>query len=133
MPELPDHVEVVQVDGDPEEALYNKERNSLLHDVLDQLTPRQAKVLRFRCGIGVNSEYTLEEIGNILGVTRERVRQIEAKAMRRIKSPSFSFDLFRGIFYNEPWLWSEAKQKHDKEMAEAAKKRDLKKLRLSRN
>ncbi len=56
--------------------------------VLESLTPREEKVLRMRFGIGERQDYTLEEVGRVLGVTRERVRQIEAKAIRRLRHPT---------------------------------------------
>ncbi len=58
--------------------------------VLASLTPREERVLRMRFGIGVNSEHTLEEVGQQFNVTRERIRQIEAKALRKLKHPSRS-------------------------------------------
>ncbi len=59
-------------------------------ELLEGLTRRESCILRMRFGIGLASEYTLEEIGQIFGVTRERVRQVEAKAMRKLKHPSRS-------------------------------------------
>ena len=59
-------------------------------DVLDTLTPREAKVLRMRFGIEMNTDHTLEEVGKQFDVTRERIRQIEAKALRKLKHPSRS-------------------------------------------
>ena len=56
--------------------------------VLDSLTPREEKVLRMRFGIGMNTDHTLEEVGKQFGVTRERIRQIEAKALRKLRHPS---------------------------------------------
>ena len=56
--------------------------------VLSQLTPREERVLRMRFGIGMNSDHTLEEVGKQFHVTRERIRQIEAKALRKLKHPS---------------------------------------------
>ena len=53
-------------------------------DILDSLTPREAKVLRMRFGIEMNTDHTLEEVGKQFDVTRERIRQIEAKAIRKI-------------------------------------------------
>jgi RNA polymerase primary sigma factor len=57
---------------------------------LDGLTPREAKVLRMRFGIEMTSDHTLEEVGKQFDVTRERIRQIEAKALRKLKHPSRS-------------------------------------------
>ena len=65
-----------------------------LHDatdgVLSSLTAREAKVLRMRFGIGMNTDHTLEEVGKQFDVTRERIRQIEAKALRKLRHPSRS-------------------------------------------
>ena len=58
--------------------------------VLASLTAREERVLRMRFGIGVNAEHTLEEVGQQFSVTRERIRQIEAKALRKLKHPSRS-------------------------------------------
>ncbi|MCL2657984.1 MAG: RNA polymerase sigma factor RpoD [Betaproteobacteria bacterium] len=59
-------------------------------EVLDSLTPREAKVLRMRFGIEMNTDHTLEEVGKQFDVTRERIRQIEAKALRKLRHPSRS-------------------------------------------
>jgi len=56
--------------------------------VLDTLTPREAKVLRMRFGIEMSTDHTLEEVGKQFDVTRERIRQIEAKALRKLRHPS---------------------------------------------
>jgi len=58
--------------------------------VLASLTPREERVLRMRFGIGMNTDHTLEEVGQQFSVTRERIRQIEAKALRKLKHPSRS-------------------------------------------
>ena len=64
---------------------------SALHAwVLASLTPREERVLRMRFGIGMNTDHTLEEVGQQFSVTRERIRQIEAKALRKLKHPSRS-------------------------------------------
>ena len=62
-------------------------------DVLDSLTPREAKVLRMRFGIDMSTDHTLEEVGKQFDVTRERIRQIEAKALRKLRHPSRSEQL----------------------------------------
>jgi RNA polymerase primary sigma factor len=59
-------------------------------DVLSGLTAREAKVLRMRFGIDMNTDHTLEEVGKQFAVTRERIRQIEAKALRKLRHPSRS-------------------------------------------
>jgi RNA polymerase primary sigma factor len=61
--------------------------------VLASLTPREERVLRIRFGIGMNTDHTLEEVGQQFSVTRERIRQIEAKAIRKLKHPSRSRQL----------------------------------------
>ncbi len=60
------------------------------NEVLAGLTPREAKVLRMRFGIDMNTDHTLEEVGKQFDVTRERIRQIEAKALRKLRHPSRS-------------------------------------------
>jgi RNA polymerase primary sigma factor len=59
----------------------------VVKDILDSLTPRQAKVMRMRFGIEMSTDYTLEEVGKQFDVTWERIRQIEAKALRKLKHP----------------------------------------------
>ncbi|MGZ5581825.1 MAG: RNA polymerase sigma factor RpoD [Usitatibacter sp.] len=73
-------------------ALYASLREAT-KDVLDSLTPREAKVLRMRFGIEMNTDHTLEEVGKQFDVTRERIRQIEAKALRKLRHPSRSEQL----------------------------------------
>jgi RNA polymerase primary sigma factor len=70
-------------------ALYAGLRDAT-RSVLDALTPREAKVLRMRFGIEMNTDHTLEEVGKQFDVTRERIRQIEAKALRKLRHPSHS-------------------------------------------
>ena len=62
-------------------------------DILGSLTAREAKVLRMRFGIGMNTDHTLEEVGKQFDVTRERIRQIEAKALRKLRHPTRSSHL----------------------------------------
>ncbi len=66
----------------------NKEISGYIKKVLGTLTPKEEKVIRMRFGIGVDRDHTLEEVGRHLTITRERVRQIEAKALRKLKHPS---------------------------------------------
>jgi len=72
-----------------------KELSNLVNDVLDSLTPKEAKVLRMRFGIRMSTDYTLEEIGKQFDLTRERIRQIEEKALRKLRHPSRSDMLIR--------------------------------------
>jgi RNA polymerase primary sigma factor len=79
----------------PIDAAINTSLRDLCREVLDDtLTPREAKVLRMRFGIEMNTDNTLEEVGKQFGVTRERVRQIEAKALRKLRHPSRSDKLW---------------------------------------
>lgn len=72
----------------PYDGAEKREVSEQLLDILQTLTPREEKVIRMRFGIGVDRDHTLEEVGRHLSVTRERVRQIEAKALRKLKHPS---------------------------------------------
>ena len=81
-------------------AMYSGLRDAT-GEVLDSLTPREAKVLRMRFGIEMNTDHTLEEVGKQFDVTRERIRQIEAKALRKLRHPSRSEKL-RSFLDSEP-------------------------------
>ena len=74
----------------PIEAAMQAGLRDVVKDILDSLTPREAKVLRMRFGIEMCTDHTLEEVGKQFDVTRERIRQIEAKAIRKLKHPSRS-------------------------------------------
>jgi len=75
---------------DPQEAAIQTNLESQTLDLLASLPPREAQVLKMRFGIGERSKHTLEEVGNDFDVTRERIRQIEAKALRKLRHPSRS-------------------------------------------
>ena len=77
----------------PAEAVINMNLSEQTRKVLKTLTPREEKVLRMRFGIGEKSDHTLEEVGQDFEVTRERIRQIEAKALRKLRHPSRSKQL----------------------------------------
>ena len=83
----------------PIEAAMQAGLRDVVKDILDGLTPREAKVLRMRFGIEMTSDHTLEEVGKQFDVTRERIRQIEAKALRKLKHPSRS-DKLRSFIDN---------------------------------
>jgi RNA polymerase primary sigma factor len=74
----------------PTDAAQYSSLSDVTKDVLDSLTPREAKVLRMRFGIEMSTDHTLEEVGKQFDVTRERIRQIEAKALRKLRHPSRS-------------------------------------------
>jgi len=75
---------------DPRETVINKNLTEQTRKVLATLTPREERVLRMRFGIGKNHDHTLEQVGQDFEVTRERIRQIEAKALRKLRHPSRS-------------------------------------------
>lgn len=87
-------------------AVYTNLRE-ITREILDTLTPREAKVLRMRFGIEMNTDHTLEEVGKQFDVTRERIRQIEAKALRKLRHPSRSEKL-RSFLENSPEAAAEA-------------------------
>jgi RNA polymerase primary sigma factor len=74
----------------PADAAVYASLRGVTKDILDSLTPREAKVLRMRFGIEMNTDHTLEEVGKQFDVTRERIRQIEAKALRKLRHPARS-------------------------------------------
>ncbi len=78
---------------DPQEASMTESLKRCLCKVMESLTPREAKVLRMRYGIEVGCDHTLEEVGQCFSVTRERIRQIEAQAIKKLRHPSRSRDL----------------------------------------
>ncbi len=89
---LGDFIEDTSVASPIDQATSESLRETT-HSVLAQLTPREAKVLRMRFGIDMNTDHTLEEVGKQFDVTRERIRQIEAKALRKLRHPSRSEQL----------------------------------------
>ena len=82
------------IEDDAQSALINAVFQNNIHetirDILDSLTPNEARILRMRFGIGLSADHTLEEIGQVFNVTRERIRQIESKALQKLKHPSRS-------------------------------------------
>ena len=89
---LGDFIEDTNVESPIEQATVTG-LSETVRDVLAGLTPREAKVLRMRFGIDMNTDHTLEEVGKQFDVTRERIRQIEAKALRKLRHPSRSEQL----------------------------------------
>lgn len=74
----------------PIDSATSQSLQEATREVLNGLTPREAKVLRMRFGIDMNTDHTLEEVGKQFDVTRERIRQIEAKALRKLRHPTRS-------------------------------------------
>jgi len=97
---LGDFIEDTTTVAPADSALYASLRDAT-KDVLDSLTQREAKVLRMRFGIEMNTDHTLEEVGKQFDVTRERIRQIEAKALRKLRHPSRSERLRSFVDNNE--------------------------------
>src|SRR5579872_6396044 len=89
---LGDFIEDVNLES-PIEAATSGGLSEATQKILNTLTPREAKVLRMRFGINMNTDHTLEEVGKQFDVTRERIRQIEAKALRKLRHPSRSEQL----------------------------------------
>ncbi len=89
---LGDFIEDTSVES-PIDSATTESLRETTHSVLAGLTPREAKVLRMRFGIDMNTDHTLEEVGKQFDVTRERIRQIEAKALRKLRHPSRSEQL----------------------------------------
>jgi RNA polymerase primary sigma factor len=89
---LGDFIEDTNIES-PIEAATGSGLSEATQKILNTLTPREAKVLRMRFGINMNTDHTLEEVGKQFDVTRERIRQIEAKALRKLRHPSRSEQL----------------------------------------
>jgi len=89
---LGDFIEDTNIES-PIEAATSGGLSEATQKILNTLTPREAKVLRMRFGINMNTDHTLEEVGKQFDVTRERIRQIEAKALRKLRHPSRSEQL----------------------------------------
>ncbi|KFI06474.1 RNA polymerase sigma factor RpoD [Massilia sp. BSC265] len=84
----------------PLDAALHASMRNVIKEVLDSLTPREAKVLRMRYGVEMSNDHTLEEVGKQFDVTRERIRQIEAKAMSKLRQPSRS-DKLKTFLHNQ--------------------------------
>jgi RNA polymerase primary sigma factor len=74
----------------PIDAAIQSSLRDTISEVLASLTPREERIVRMRFGLGMTTDHTLEEVGQTFSVTRERIRQIEAKALRKLKHPSRS-------------------------------------------
>lgn len=89
---LGDFIEDTSIES-PDSSATNKNLADATEGILESLTARESKVLRMRFGIGMNTDHTLEEVGKQFDVTRERIRQIEAKALRKLRHPTRSSHL----------------------------------------
>ena len=86
-------LQIISPAKNQEIKVIEQEVKSKLSEILSTLTPREEKILRLRFGIGMNTDHTLEEVGRKFFVTRDRIRQIEARALRKLKHPSRSKQL----------------------------------------
>ena len=86
-------LQIINPAENQEIKVIEQEVKSKLSEILSTLTPREEKILRMRFGIGMNTDHTLEEVGRKFFVTRDRIRQIEARALRKLKHPSRSKQL----------------------------------------
>jgi len=77
----------------PEQSAYQHLLRDKVEEVLNTLTPREARILRLRFGLQDGRSYTLEEVGRKFGLTRERIRQLERRALRRLRHPRCSRQL----------------------------------------
>lgn len=74
--------------SDPIDNIYNQERQKIIYDILDTLTPREKDVLKLRFGIDISQPLTLEQVGKHFNLTKERIRQIEEKALKKLRNPA---------------------------------------------
>ena len=91
---------------DLDEDIYRKQMKIKLVVALSKLTTREERVLRMRFGLGLTSDHTLEEVGQQFSVTRDRIRQIEAKALRKLKSlelTKYLFDNLGMVAWKKSW------------------------------
>ena len=97
---------------DPDEELCKAQLAEHVKELLDTLTPRESKVLRMRFRIELDADHTLEEVGKALYVTKERIRQIEAKALRKMKRPERS-EILRQIWMPEDYYQTTEDKKRE--------------------
>ena len=82
------NIKNLESDLNLDEVVAKNQLKEKITSILSTLTPREERVIRMRFGIGLNTDYTLEEVGQQFSVTRHRIRQIEAKALRKLRHPS---------------------------------------------
>jgi RNA polymerase sigma factor (sigma-70 family) len=96
----PEEIEELTEYFGPEEIFEENQLKNTMKYLLDSLTPRESKILQFRFGINTITEFSLEQVASMFSVTRERIRQLEAKALRKMRHPSRSSLLyeFLGVY-----------------------------------
>ena len=102
-------VQELLLERSSEDLYIEKQTNEAVHDLMDSLTPRENKILSLRYGVKTAADHTLEEVGGVFGVSPERVRQLEAKALRKMRHPSRS-DRLRNT-----WLEIDFPEKKEKD------------------
>ena len=110
LPELPCPPMEVEECIDPIEEVAKRQMVDVVQEVLEGLTPRETKILYVRFGIGLTQDYTLEEVGLMFDVTKERIRQIEVKALRKVKHPQRSEKLREVIGWYQTTAQKEAER-----------------------
>ena len=110
LPELPCPPVEEEEYIDPIEEVSKRQMTAVVQEVLEGLTPRETKILYVRFGIGLTQDYTLDEVGLMFDVTRERIRQIEAKALRKLSHPYRSEALREFIGYYQTTAQKEAER-----------------------
>ena len=95
---------------DPIEEVAKRQMVDVVQEVLEGLTPRETKILYVRFGIGLTQDYTLDEVGSMFDVSKERIRQIEAKALRKVKHPQRSEKLREVIGWYQTTAEKEAER-----------------------
>ena len=110
LPDLPCPPMEVEECIDPIEEVAKRQMVDVVQEVLEGLTPRETKILYVRFGIGLTQDYTLEEVGLMFDVTKERIRQIEVKALRKVKHPQRSEKLREVIGWYQTTAEKEAER-----------------------
>ena len=110
LPDLPCPPMEVEECIDPIAEVAKRQMVDVVQEVLEGLTPRETKILYVRFGIGLTQDYTLEEVGLMFDVTKERIRQIEAKALRKVKHPQRSEKLREVIGWYQTTAEKEAER-----------------------
>jgi RNA polymerase sigma factor (sigma-70 family) len=105
----PEEIEQLTEFFGPEDILEEIQFKQTVRRMIDSLTPRESKILQFRFGIDTVTDYSLEQIASMYSIHKERVRQIEAKAFRKLRHPSRT-SVLDDLLGNSPTLWEKTKE-----------------------